>query len=311
MRIRRLTLRRLLSAPCYFSVLSALAWAIALPGNAQKHIVLQGRIEEVAGEAQPKLPELKSMTPKLDTRDQSVTKTAATGTAHSTAANHANPRSLNRLTAGFPVTWRGSWSGQISILSSKFFPASSPMLERDLDMEKKLIVPGLKGTVTITFKQDAPQMSTLVPMSIAFPYPASAPSASKITLTGRSAAAYSNSTDSDQLISMEPERKFTIEMNSFSSGISAGGNVVSNRILKNEIRQLAANVLEQDLVNFSTETEREARTTLGTYSEDVLRFTQVNERTMLVQAVSLSYDDRGRCDSTIFMSGYVYKNVQQ
>ena len=79
--------------------------------------------------------------------------------------------------------------------------------------------------------------------------------------------------------------------------------------VSNITRQLAPNVLEQDVIAENNEIMRATGQPRKRYSESVLRFTKVNEQQMYVQAASVNYGPRHEFQDKIMMYGYVTKGV--
>jgi hypothetical protein len=78
--------------------------------------------------------------------------------------------------------------------------------------------------------------------------------------------------------------------------------------MRNNVKTLAPKVVEQDIITYCLEELKDTNhQNYASYNEDVLRFTMINQRTILVQAVSLSYNAKGKCDSQLSLAGYVYR----
>jgi hypothetical protein len=91
----------------------------------------------------------------------------------------------------------------------------------------------------------------------------------------------------------------------YSSGVS--GNQVSSHVIKNDIRELAPGVLEQQIVTQKRTVEKGTNRVRTGYDETVLRFTQRNASQMLVQAASVDYDSSKRFLMKSVLAGWLTK----
>jgi len=98
-----------------------------------------------------------------------------------------------------------------------------------------------------------------------------------------------------------------IQSSSMAKGLS--GNEFVQRTLRNTTRQLAPNVLEQDVIAESNEIMKATGQPRKRYSESVLRFTKVNEQQMYVQAAAVTYGPNRGFQDKIIMYGYVTKGT--
>ena len=97
-------------------------------------------------------------------------------------------------------------------------------------------------------------------------------------------------------------------MNNVRGGVTVGGNIVTQKVMRNAVSSLAKNVIEQDIVTLSSESLRGSQRVIECYNEEVLRFTMINQSTIMVQAVTLAYNDAGHCDTRVSFAGYVQRH---
>jgi hypothetical protein len=98
-----------------------------------------------------------------------------------------------------------------------------------------------------------------------------------------------------------------LQTGSLNKGLS--GNDFVQRTIKNTTRQLAPNVLEQDVVAEMNEVMKSTGQTRKRYSETVLRFTKLNEQQMYVQAANVNYGPDRKFQDKIVMYGNVAKGT--
>ncbi|HEY9777253.1 MAG TPA: hypothetical protein V6C81_26055 [Planktothrix sp.] len=251
--------------------------------------MLQGRIEQISGQNEPRLPDLKALTPKMDTRGTTEKKTAASA-------------------GSYPINWQGTWAGELRIANARYAEPTVPALKQEISLERRLNAPGRIGRAAFSFANAAGNKISLDPVTIEFNYPSdmALPPPVKITEENASRLLPPGQT-MEPGMTIVPQRTYVLSMNSCTGGITSGGNIATQQLMLNSIKALAKNVLEQDIVTYGSEELQASGAKVYEYDEDVLRFTMVNDRTMLVQAVTLCYDNRGRCSSTVSFSGYIYR----
>lgn len=265
--------------------------------------MLRGRIEEVSGPGGARLPELKTLIPKLDLRQQGQSQPSP-----NPSGTTSNLSATQRSHGSYPINWQGTWEGQLKIVSAKYVEPVAPVLKHEIDIQRRANAPGRSGKASFRFAHTPPNQVSLEPVTIEFAFPNDLPLPPAIKITEQNASrllgdrsyAYGD-------YSLEPTRTYYMSMNNVAAGITVGGNIVSQKVLRNDVKELAPKVIEQDIITYGTEEIRNSRQHFTSYNEDVLRFTMMSDRTMMVQAVSLSYDARGKCDTSISLVGYVYR----
>ncbi len=272
-------------------------------GQKKPSMVLRGRIEQISGQGEPKLPEFKAMTPKLDSRAQQ-TGSKQDGTASATGkANKSSPPE-----ASYPVNWEGDWRGQLRIMSARYVEPSPPQLRDEFAREKSINSPGKMGSSVFRFRRQPPNTVSLDPVNIEFSLPDSMQRPDPIEITRENASRFLKPGQPfEEGMKLVPSRTYFIAMNNVQSGVTFGGNFVSQRVMRNDVKSLAPKVVEQDIITYSLEELRDSKQNYASYNEDVLRFTMINQRTILVQAITLSYNAKGKCDSQLSLAGYIYR----
>jgi len=91
-----------------------------------------------------------------------------------------------------------------------------------------------------------------------------------------------------------------------SMEVGVSGNQIDQRVVKNEIRQLAANVLEEQIVTSNRSIQSSGHSEDG-YTESVLRFTRQSPTQLYVLAASVDYSASGKFLRKLIMYGNVYR----
>jgi len=274
------------------------------PATSANPQVLKGRIEEVTGPGEARLPEFKTMTPKLDTRNQQGTN-KQTGTSGATVSTE---KAALQAQTSYPINWEGDWRGQLQIMAAKYLEPTPAALRDEIETERRVNTPGRAGKSVFRFRRMPLNKVSLDPVRVEFSYPRNMKMPEPIEITNQNASRFLKHGETlEEGMTLVPTRSYFIEMNNVDSGITLGGNLVSQKVMRNDVRALAPKVIEQDIVTYSVEEMHDTNQNYASYNEDVLRFTMLNERTILVQAVTLSYDSHGKCDSSLSLAGYIYR----
>ena len=96
-----------------------------------------------------------------------------------------------------------------------------------------------------------------------------------------------------------------IQTNSMAKGLS--GNEFVQRTLRNTVRQLTPQVIEQQIIAQMNEVMKSTGRPRLRYEESVIRFTKVNAQQMYVQAAQVVYGPDRKFQQKIIMYGYVTK----
>jgi hypothetical protein len=90
-----------------------------------------------------------------------------------------------------------------------------------------------------------------------------------------------------------------------ATAMGVGGNSISKRLVKNDVRQLKPNVLEQNMVVQETEQVRGTGEVRRSYTESVMRFTRMNSNQLYTQAALVNYAANGHFLSKVLLYGTV------
>jgi hypothetical protein len=260
-----------------------------------KSVTLQGRIEEIVSSGGSTLPvRLRKQSPKLDTSG------ALTGAA---AVRSSAALSGQAAAANFPVDWRGAWGGTLKVHSVQFSPAYIRSDPEAGQREQQLLKSGSEGTVNFEFVQSGSSVS-LKPAQVILKAPL------KDSRYGSMIGAmYKDNPNLAPLASMMSQASyyFAIVLGDLSGGVGVSGNALQNSVVKNSVTALRPNVLEQDIVCYTTERNAQTGKTRNFYGEDVLRFTRLSADSIYVQAVIGSYGQQGERQRLVTLYGTVRK----
>ena len=241
---------------------------------------LYGRIEELSAGVGARIPlKMKAMVPMRDTSLD--TKLQAKATTLSAAAAE---------TQTYPVDFRGSWSGEVTINSSNFDPsyfASSPEESRK---ESTMMKPGTKGQYNVTFYQDRFNKIQMQPSQIVFQGSESMGSQMKILEKSnpQMGAMFGNN---PMMSGMQVPVMFSLHMGTPISSAETGvtGNQLRSDLMKSNLRQLSKDVVESQIVTKEFDRDPQTGVVRNGFSESVLRFTHLNNNRLYLQAAYVYY----------------------
>jgi hypothetical protein len=268
---------------------TAIAQASKTPS---KTLTLQGRIEEIVSTGGATLPvRLRKQTARLDTSG------ALSASARAAALSSG-------VTSGtYPTDWRGSWGGTLKVHSVQFTPAylrADPVAGQ---REQQLLKAGSEGTVNFDFTQSGANVS-LKPAQVILKAPL------KDSRYGdMMGAMYKDNPNLGPLASLMSQASyyFAIVLGDLSGGVGVSGNSLQNSVVKNDVKVLRSDVLEQDIVCHTAERNAQTGKIRNFYGEDVLRFTRLSPESIYVQAVIASYGEDGQRQRLVTLYGTVRK----
>lgn len=266
-----------------------------LVGNA-KSAMLYGRIDQIASEANVSMPVFTMEKAKLDTsRSQPF------------QASASEARFSGSVARSFPMDFSGSWGGQLKVwrynvssLSERIDPAETNKFER-------ILTPGTSGNVNFNFEHDMAGSIDLEPAMVRIMIPATE-SYSYQQMANNPQMAGLGGMVSQMMANMKVPVILhfgTISTGGALTGVS--GNKIDQVVVKNVIRQLAPDVLEQQIVT------RDSSVVAGTgasnqgYTESVLRFTRRSSTDLYVLAASVDYSSSGEFLRKLIMYGDVLR----
>ena len=293
---------------------SAAKTATAAPKSSQTQVQVQaqatttklyGRIEQITSGNGANFPIiLKAMTPQLD---NSLVKKPLSG-----AASEATMFS-GTIAKSFPSDYRGNWGGDLTVWRVEQDPICYKIDPDEAGKVLKIFKSGAKGSTNFMFAQDTRGGIVLAPAKVMFSVPGKDVGADQQMAQMMGGQSFANMGPMGQMMqqmaqSMPVPVIFSfgdIQSSQYAKGLS--GNEFVQRTLKNQVRQLAPNVLEQDIVAECNEIMRSTGQPRKRYEESVLRFTKVNSQQMYVQAAQVVFGQDRKFQQKIVMYGYVTK----
>ncbi|MBX9720053.1 MAG: hypothetical protein K2X81_01555, partial [Candidatus Obscuribacterales bacterium] len=280
---------------------------------------LFGRIEELATGKGARIPlKMVAMTPIRDASlDAPPPKLASNAKAFNLSGQIATTQKTQTPTQtltsmvskspppSFPTDYRGTFSGDLTIQQVNFDPTYFEFDKAEATKQAKIITVGRQGRCSATFYQGNSGKIELKPTNVTFSVMLNA--AEEIKDMGDSPLTAllggANGGASSLLGNMQIPVPIVLPLGNLpSGGRGVTGNEMGSELMKNNLKELAKGVLEQQVVTKDTDKNKNGQVRT-TYTESVLRFTKVNEDRLYLQAASVSYNDEGQYQNKVLMSG--------
>ena len=265
-----------------------------------------GRIEQLLNGPGATMPGLKMEIPKFDL-------TPPSGQDSTTPVIPGKISSDQPLTGyvtnSFPVDWKGSWSGQVSVI--KFADNPNCWLGDALEMYsiRRINKPGRVGSIRCIFKSDDGLHLSLNPPTIVMQMNMARPTLGDIL----SGVAETQVMD-PSLLNAEQGSYLRVSLKrplgAAVASQNVNGNPISMNVMKNELRELDANTMEQDVLVQMNEFNKLMSKLSNSFNETVLRFS-ANGDQMDVEIAQVSYDTCGSFLSKTLFSGTLSKDKIQ
>ena len=265
------------------------------PGTPATALVLSGRIEELCKDKTATLPLVwKKMEPVRDTRLDAKVATAAplVGKANSAQAGVSAQQA-------YPMDFRGTWSGNLTIYNRTFDPSRWQFDPAEANKEYKIMSPGQSGQTTITFYQRPDKSCYMEPCQVLF---SSTQSMSEMSQNLNKSMGI-NAQQTAMFGNMQVPVIYALHLGDLTSGIGVTGNQLQSRLMKNDIKQLRPDVIEQVVVTHDSDRNQQTGKTRLSYSESVLRFTRVDANRLYLQAAAVNYRNDGKFSDKVVLYG--------
>ncbi len=266
----------------------------------KKPTMLFGRIEQLSASAGASFPSLKAQTPMMDPRG------VLAGRATSTAPI------LSGVVKSFPDNYQGNWGGRLVLQQVQVDPNYYRLDPEEARRTVQAMKPGNVGQVNFNFDRSRGAIA-LEPARCLFMVPAGdtqVPDEMKKMLGGGAGNAAFGGMMSQMVSSMNVP--IVLEFGDVQTGAgetSVSGNQMRQRVIKNETRQLAANVLEQQIVTEETTWDKRTHVPRTGYGESVVRFSRQSPTVLYVQCATVSYDANKRFLEKMVLYGSIGKGV--
>jgi len=268
--------------------------------SSRKPTMLYGRIEQLSASAGAAFPSLKAQTPMMDPRGMLA------GKATATAPLQAG------VVKSFPVNYEGNWGGRLVLQQVQVDPNYYRIDPEEARRTVQAMKPGNVGQVNFMFDRSRGAIS-LEPARCLFMVPIGdtdqAEQVGRMMGGGGGNAAFGGMM---QQMMAGMNVPLVLEFGDVQTGgVETGlsGNQLRQRVLKNETRQLAPNVLEQQIVTEETKWDKRTHVPHSGYGESVIRFTKQSPTVLYVQCATVSYDANKRFLSKLVLYGSVGKGV--
>jgi hypothetical protein len=272
------------------------------PGEVKKTTMLYGRIEQLTASAGASFPSLKAQTPMMDPRGVLAGKATANG---------GSPL-LGSILKSFPVNFQGNWGGRLVLQTVQVDPNYYRVDPEEARRTVQAMKPGNIGQVNFMFERSRGAIS-LEPAKCLFMVPASdtqAPEQIKKMLgAGGGNSAFGGMMS--QMMSTMPVA-LILEFGDYQTSVgetTVAGNQQRQIVLKNETRQLAPNVLEQQIVTQTTTWDKRTNRPRTGYGESVLKFTRQSPTVLYVQAATVNYGADKKFLEKMVLYGSIGKGV--
>lgn len=266
--------------------------AASTPVRSKQPITLYGRIDQIASEASVQMPSLQLEKPSLDVSRRTPLK-----------ASTSESRFSGSVESSFPMDFSGTWGGTIRVWRYSVSPLSYQEDANESNKLREILTPGTAGDVNFTF-QHAMGKIDLEPAQVRIMIPASQSFSYQKMMQG--GAGGMGGMVSQMMANMKVPviLHFGTVSTSGSMEVGVSGNQIDQRVVKNEIRQLASDVVEEQIVTRNASVQSSGRSEQG-YTESVLRFTRQSASQMYVLAASVDYDGSGKFLRKLIMYGNV------
>ncbi len=255
-------------------------------------LTLTGRIEELCKGNTATLPlKWKKMEPIRDTRLDGKT---LAGNA-STAAAAAAAQAATKTRESYPMDFRGTWAGTLTIFNRTYAPLRFQLDKAEAEKESRILTPGRTGQVSLTFYQKPDRSVTMEPCQVIFTSTTSMADATHgLGMNAAQAAMFGN---------MQVPVAYALHLGNLTSAVGVTGNQLQSRLMKNDLKQLRSDVVEQVVVTRDSDRNTQTGTTRLGYSESVLRFTRISSNQLYFQSASVNYQNDGKFLDKVILYG--------
>lgn len=260
---------------------------------------LYGRIEELCAGTGAKIPlKMVAMQPVRDTSYDTKLKGNAT-TLNAKAS---------QLVQSFPIDYRGTWSGDLTINSVNFDPSYFAWSPEVANKEARMMRPGMKGSCSITFYQGANNKIAAEPTQVNFQAMDTLAGSGQMGQLGAMANNPMFANMQNMQVPVMLALKLGAPVQSYEHGVT--GDKLSKELMKNTLKELGRGYLEQDVVTKDTERGADGRARVG-YSESVLRFTRLSESQLYLQAAYVYYNTQAKFQAKYILYGTLNRTYGQ
>lgn len=260
---------------------------------------LFGRIEQISASGDVKMPVLKAMTATMDPRGQKLKGEADENHYSGTIANN------------FPEEFTGQWGGSMQVWSYHYSPYYLKVDQAEAVQSVKILKKGRNGVVNFNFYRDSKGKTALQPAEVlvSIPMKDSYTFSQMMKGSGVQGQVSPFGKEFQNVMGNMEAPMIKINFGNFqtdgvmTTGVS--GNQARQTVVKNAIRQLAPNVVEQQIITKVVSRVKGKNKTNTGYAESVLRFKKLNSQKLYVLAATVNYTSGGKYLDKLIMYGTV------
>ncbi|MDZ4832954.1 MAG: hypothetical protein SGJ27_04060 [Candidatus Melainabacteria bacterium] len=269
---------------------------VTLTGKAET-MKLFGRIDQIAGEANVEMPVLKMEKAQLDTVRRAPLRAAA-----------SESRFSGSVATSFPMDFSGTWGGTIKVWRYSVSPLSYEVDAAESKKLRDILSPGTAGDVNFVFQHESGNID-LEPAQVRIMIPASQSYSYQKMMQGGGQMQGMGGMVSQMMANMKVPviLHFGTVSTNGSMEVGVSGNQIDQRVVKNDIRQLAPTVVEEQIITKNNSVQSGNGKSESGYTESVLRFTRQSSSQLYVLAASVDYDSSGKFLRKLIMYGNVVR----
>ena len=259
-----------------------------------KAMVLTGRIEELCKGNSAVLPlKWKKMEPIRDTSLDAKPIAGKTSTTTLAAGTQQQ---------AYPMDFRGTWSGTLTIFTRAFAPLKWQFDAEEATKEYKYLTPGKQGQTSITFYPRG-NSSYMEPCQVMFQATQSMSELNSNMNKRFGTGGGQQNPMFASMANMQVPVMYALHLGDLTAGTGVTGNQLQSRLMKNDIKQLRSDIIEQQVVTQDSDRNPQTGKTRLGYSESVLRFTRIDSNHLYLQAAAVNYQNDGKFLDKVVLYG--------
>lgn len=257
---------------------------------------LFGRIEQISASGDLKMPVLKALTPQLDPRGLTgkVDESKYSGT----------------IAKEFPSEFKGTWGGTLKVWTYSYSPLYLKIDPAEAVSMAKIMKRDRSGVANFIFREDRAHKMALDPTSVLLSVPMKDTNTYSQMMKGggpNNLGVFAS--QFEQIMGNMETPCVAVHFDNYrADGVTetgVSGNKSAGQVVKNVLRQLAPQVVEQQIVSKFTSIIKGTNKKSTGYSESVIRFKKLSQGQLYVLAASVNYSDKGEYLNKFIMYGTI------
>lgn len=264
-------------------------------GSGNKPLTLYGRIEQLVSQKGAVLPgRLQKMTPILDT-------------SKSSGSDNLDKPFTGQLVQSFPLEWEGTWKGSVRVIKRECVEIGWLSQPAASYRASQFFKPGSSLQLLCRFNKEGSNLSLSAPVVTGNFRHAEDLVKAVLSSSGALSAANASRISLAGVEELTAQTTPMVRVESFSFGKrygpSLGGNFIDSDLVSNQLRELAAGIIEQDLVTSGKSRSLYGQSdSVSSYGETVVRLTR-KEGKLLVDLAYVNYQGDGFCVGKCVLAG--------